>query len=110
VRLGSTLDRSGRTSAEARRSARSRRAATSPCEMDSAVTLLSTAGIQTRLALPDRELPPGVLRIRSSQRQSRIARLLAGDVIRGCVITIADHGPHRSSCALAGNPREHRNW
>ncbi|MGI8329595.1 histidine kinase [Actinomadura scrupuli] len=62
-----------------------------PAELDTAATLLAAAGIESRLVLPDGDLPDAVDEDLRSSLRADVARLLQDDTVRRCVIVVARH-------------------
>jgi hypothetical protein len=90
--LRALVDAARQTSVEARRTVRRYREVSLRAELETAATLLSAAGIQTRLDLPPGELSDAVDdRDRAALRRD-IALLLGGPVPVSIVITLAHHG------------------
>jgi two-component system, NarL family, sensor histidine kinase DesK len=86
--LRAVAEESRRTLAEARRLVRTYQRVSLGAELDTAATLLTAAGIQARVVLPDAELPDTVEEKLRSALRSATARLLADDATRSCVITV----------------------
>ncbi|YCK38511.1 hypothetical protein ACNF49_32005 [Actinomadura sp. ATCC 39365] len=84
--LGRLADDSRRTLAEARRRVRGYRQPSLRAELETAATLLSAAGVPTRLELPRQGVPETIpLRPRAALRAA-VTRLLRADGVRACTI------------------------
>ncbi len=83
--LRALVDRSRRTLAEARRLVRGYQQVSLRAELHTAATLLTAAGIKTRVVLPSGDLPDTA----EAALRSATARLLRDDTTRSCVITVA---------------------
>jgi two-component system sensor histidine kinase DesK len=86
--LRALAEGSRRTLAEARRMARGYQQVSLRAELDTAATLLTAAGIQTRVVLAGGDLPDTVEETLRSALRSAIAGLLGDDATRSCVITV----------------------
>ena len=87
--LRALVDRSRRTLAEARRLVSGYQQVSLRAELDTAATLLTAAGIKTRVVVPSGDLPDTVEASLRSALRSATARLLRDDTTRSCVITVA---------------------
>ncbi len=87
--LRALVDRSRRTLAEARRLVRGYQQVSLRAELHTAATLLTAAGIKTRVVLPSGDLPDTAEASLRSALRSATARLLRDDTTRSCVITVA---------------------
>ena len=87
--LRALVDRSRRTLAEARRLVRGYQQVSLRAELHTAATLLTAAGIKTRVVLPSGDLPDTAEAALRSALRSATARLLRDDTTRSCVITVA---------------------
>jgi two-component system sensor histidine kinase DesK len=83
---------SRRTLAEARRLISGYQQVSLRAELDTAATLLAAAGIETRVVLPDGDLPDTAGEPLRPALRSATARLLRDDATRSCVITVARQG------------------
>jgi hypothetical protein len=81
-------ERSRLALAEARRMIRGYQQRSLRAELDSAVALLAAAGIQTRLVLPDGELPETVDAGPRATLRAAVARLLHDGAARDCWIVV----------------------
>ena len=81
-------ERSRRALAEARRMIRGYQRRSLQMELDSAVTLLAAAGIQTRLVLPGGDLPETVDAGPLAALRAAVARLLHDGAARDCWIVV----------------------
>jgi two-component system, NarL family, sensor histidine kinase DesK len=86
--LRGLVNRSRQTLAEARRLVRGYQQASLRTELATAATLLSAAGITTRVVLPAGALPEAMEEPLRSALRSATARLLRDDATRSCVITV----------------------
>jgi hypothetical protein len=82
---------SRRTLAEARRLIRGYQHTSLYAELDTAATLLSAAGIESRVVLPDDDLPDTVDETLRSTLRADVTRLLQDDMVQRCVIVVSRH-------------------
>jgi two-component system sensor histidine kinase DesK len=82
------VDRARQTLAEARRLVGGYQRVSLRGELDTAATLLTAAGIKTRVVLPAGALPDAMDEPLRSALRSATARLLRDDATRSCVITV----------------------
>lgn len=80
--------------AEARRTARGYQRLSLRAELDTAATLLTAAGIRTRLILPSGDLPQTVADPSRAALRAAVSRLLGDDTARHCWITAARQDGH----------------
>ncbi|MER6509741.1 hypothetical protein ABT158_23160 [Nonomuraea sp. NPDC001636] len=90
--LGRIADDSRRTLAEARRRVRGYRQPSLRAELETAATLLSAAGLPTRLELPRQGVPETIPPGPRAALRAVVTRLLRADGVRACTIaaTVAD--------------------
>jgi len=86
--LRALVDGSRRTLAEARRMVRGYQQVSLRAELDTAATLLTAAGIETRVVLAGGDLPDTVEETLRSALRSATTGLLRDDATRSCVITV----------------------
>ena len=86
--LGALVEGSRRALAQARRMIRGYQQLSLRAELDSAVALLTAAGIKTRLELPSGELPETVDATPRAALRAAVARLLRDDAARHCWIVV----------------------
>ncbi|WP_433475136.1 hypothetical protein ACQPZP_41795 [Spirillospora sp. CA-142024] len=89
--LRALAQNSRRTLAEARRLIRGYQHTSLSAELDTAATLLSAAGIESRFALPDGDLSDTVDETLRSTLRAGVTRLLQDDTVRRCVIAVSRH-------------------
>ncbi|WP_160160972.1 histidine kinase [Actinomadura sp. K4S16] len=77
--------------AEARRLVRGYQRTSLHAALDTATTLLSAAGIESRVVLPDGDVPDTVDEALHAALRADVARLLQDDLVRRCVIVVARH-------------------
>ncbi|MFI9595961.1 hypothetical protein [Nonomuraea sp. NPDC052265] len=85
--LGRLADDSRRTLAEARRRVRGYRQPSLRAELETAATLLSAAGVATRLELPRQGVPETIPPRPRAALRATVTRLLRADGVRACTIT-----------------------
>jgi len=96
---------SRQTLAEARRLIRGYQHASLSAELDTATTLLSAAGIESRVVLPDGDIPDTVDEALRSTLRADVTRLLQDDTVQRCVIVVSHHD---GRLRLEVNPDEKR--
>ncbi|MGW4403541.1 hypothetical protein ACWEJ6_05895 [Nonomuraea sp. NPDC004702] len=84
--LGRLADDSRRTLAEARRRVRGYRQPSLRAELETAATLLSAAGVPTRLELPRQGVPETIPPGPRAALRATVTRLLRADGVRACTI------------------------
>jgi signal transduction histidine kinase len=72
-----------------------------PAELDTAATLLSAAGIESRIVLPDGDVPDTVDEAVRATLRADVVRLLQDDTVRRCVIVVTRH---KGRLRLAADP------
>ncbi|MEV4571255.1 hypothetical protein AB0K12_46550 [Nonomuraea sp. NPDC049419] len=87
--LSGLADDSRRTLAEARQRVRGYRRPSLRAELDTAATLLSAAGIETRLRLPRTGIPDTIAPEPRAARRATVTRLLGSEGVSACTITAA---------------------
>ncbi|WP_219471845.1 hypothetical protein [Nonomuraea rhizosphaerae] len=85
--LMALADDSRRTLAEARQRVRGYRQPSLRAELETAATLLSAAGIETRLVLPRSGLPATIAQHPRAALRATVTRLLRTNGVRACTIT-----------------------
>lgn len=86
--LRGLADDSRRTLAEARRRVRGYRQPSLRAELETAATLLSAAGVETRLELPRLGIPETIPPQPRAALRATVTRLLRADGLRACTITV----------------------
>jgi two-component system sensor histidine kinase DesK len=86
--LQALVEGSRRALAEARRMVGGYQRHSLRAELDTAATLLAAAGVETRLLLPDGELPETVDAAPRAALRTALARLLRDDATRRCSIVV----------------------
>ncbi|WP_143044284.1 hypothetical protein [Nonomuraea jiangxiensis] len=87
--LSGLADDSRRTLAEARQRVRGYRRPSLRAELDTAATLLSAAGIETRLRLPRTGIPDTIAPEPRAALRATVTRLLGSEGVSACTITAA---------------------
>ncbi|MGW2156707.1 hypothetical protein [Nonomuraea sp. NPDC001699] len=90
--LGRLADDSRRTLAEARRRVRGYRQPSLRAELETAATLLSAAGVPTRLELPRQGVPETIPPRPRAALRATVTRLLRADGVRACTIAATVEG------------------
>lgn len=86
------VDGSRRTLAEVRKMIHGYQRASPHSQLDTAVTLLTAAGIETRVVLPPEGLPATADEALETSLRSATAQLLRDDRVRGCTIEVSRRG------------------
>lgn len=105
--LRSIVDGARRTLAQARQVVTGYQQATLAAELDTAASLLTAAGVETRVVLPPEGVPSMVDDGLRTALRADIARLLRDDATRACLITVTVTRPPegvRVDVAAAGLP------
>jgi two-component system, NarL family, sensor histidine kinase DesK len=91
VGLRNLVQDSRRALADARRLIRGYQQPSLAAELDTAATLLSAAGIASRVVRPDGDLPADVPEPARNALRADIQRLLGDDTVRECIIRVGRH-------------------
>ncbi|WP_125646688.1 hypothetical protein [Nonomuraea sp. WAC 01424] len=90
--LSGLADDSRRTLAEARRRVRGYRQPSLRAELETAATLLSAAGVETRLELPRQGVPETIPPHPRTALRAAVTRLLGAEGVRACTISATVEG------------------
>ncbi|MFF4621587.1 sensor histidine kinase [Nonomuraea jabiensis] len=86
--LAALADDSRRTLADARQRVRGYRRPSLRAELETAATLLTAAGIETRLELPRGGVPDAIAPQSRAELRAMVTRLLRADAVPACTITV----------------------